>query len=57
VEIAGEKRDWRQELGAKLLALQQEDGSWINPQSRWWESLPELVTSYSLVALAEMIGD
>jgi squalene-hopene/tetraprenyl-beta-curcumene cyclase len=42
---------WRAELAARLKALQKEDGSWSNTDSRWWESDPSLVTSYALLAL------
>jgi squalene-hopene/tetraprenyl-beta-curcumene cyclase len=48
----GKSHDWRQELAAKLASLQKEDGSWINSNSRWLEGDPNLVTSYSLLALS-----
>jgi squalene-hopene/tetraprenyl-beta-curcumene cyclase len=48
--------DWRAELGAKLLGLQQEDGSWVNPNDRWMEGLPEVATAFALQALADVAG-
>jgi squalene-hopene/tetraprenyl-beta-curcumene cyclase len=51
VDTNNVKHDWCEELSAKLASLQRADGSWINEADRWFESLPELVTSYSLDAL------
>jgi squalene-hopene/tetraprenyl-beta-curcumene cyclase len=45
------KHDWCKELAAKLASLQRPDGSWVNEADRWYESLPELVTSYAVDAL------
>lgn len=50
----GREVDWRSELGNKLLSLQREDGSWVNSNGRWMESDPVLVTSYTLLALAQI---
>ncbi|HWD20605.1 MAG TPA: prenyltransferase/squalene oxidase repeat-containing protein [Verrucomicrobiae bacterium] len=52
----GRSIDWRHDLAMKLLNLQQTDGSWSNPNNRWWEHDPALVTSYSLLSL-EMLHD
>jgi Squalene-hopene cyclase C-terminal domain/Putative Ig domain/Peptidase family M23 len=43
--------DWYQELGNKLTALQRNDGSWVNSNSWLYENVPELATSYALLAL------
>jgi squalene-hopene/tetraprenyl-beta-curcumene cyclase len=50
----GKKADWRSELAVKLLASQREDGSWVNDNGRWMESNPVLVTSYTVLALAQI---
>jgi squalene-hopene/tetraprenyl-beta-curcumene cyclase len=50
----GKKADWRNELAVKLLASQREDGSWVNDNGRWMESNPVLVTSYTVLALAQI---
>jgi squalene-hopene/tetraprenyl-beta-curcumene cyclase len=42
---------WRDELCYKLIGLQQEDGSWVNEQDRWFEGNPHLVTAYSVLAM------
>ena len=43
---------WREEVARKLIALQKPDGSWVNENNRWWEADPNLVTSYTLLALS-----
>lgn len=48
----GEKVDWRKALSEKLLALQREDGSWVNDNNRFWENDPVLVTSFAILTLA-----
>ncbi len=46
--------DWRADLAAKLLNLQQGDGSWANRTGRWMESDTTLTTCYMLMALARI---
>ena len=50
----GKEVDWRMDLTRQLLSTQREDGSWVNANSRWWENDPVLVTSYSLLSLAQL---
>lgn len=53
VDANGETHAWRAELVAKLVELQQPDGSWLNSQNdRWFEGDPNLVTGYTLLALS-----
>jgi squalene-hopene/tetraprenyl-beta-curcumene cyclase len=52
VDDKGVSHNWRAELTAQLALLQREDGSWTNPQDRWYEGDPNLVTAYSLLALS-----
>jgi squalene-hopene/tetraprenyl-beta-curcumene cyclase len=47
----GARHNWRVDLARKLIELQREDGSWANDADRWWESNPQLVTAYSVLAL------
>ncbi|HBF23398.1 MAG TPA: hypothetical protein DDW23_06225 [Planctomycetes bacterium] len=48
----GVEHDWRAELGAQLVSMQQEDGSWVNNDApRWWEGNPILCTAYAVSAL------
>ena len=50
-DASGEKHDWRKELAEHLFSIQLDNGSWVNPQDRWYEGDPNLVTAYSLLAL------
>jgi squalene-hopene/tetraprenyl-beta-curcumene cyclase len=50
----GKTADWRNDLAVKVLNTQREDGSWVNQTGRWMESDSELVTSYSLLTLAQI---
>jgi len=49
--------DWAKELADKLVSLQREDGSWTNPQDRWMEGDPALVTAFALEALSFAIDE
>ncbi len=52
IDADGNEHNWRNDLASKLLSLQNEDGSWVNPDSpRWWEGNKELVTAWSVIAL------
>jgi squalene-hopene/tetraprenyl-beta-curcumene cyclase len=50
----GSEADWRKDLGEKLLASQNPDGSWVNGNGRWMESNPVLVTAYTVLSLAQI---
>jgi squalene-hopene/tetraprenyl-beta-curcumene cyclase len=51
VPLEGPLAGWRESLARAVVARQGEDGSWVNPQDRWWEGNPALVTAYALLAL------
>ncbi len=51
-EKDGSQHNWRAELVQHLASIQKPDGSWINEADRWYEGDPNLVTSYSLLALS-----
>ena len=51
---SGKGADWRQDLGAKILAAQNGDGSWANENGRWMESNPVLVTAYTVLSLEQI---
>ncbi len=48
----GVEHNWRADLTAQLSSTQKSDGSWTNEADRWYEGDPNLVTSYSLLALS-----
>jgi squalene-hopene/tetraprenyl-beta-curcumene cyclase len=55
-DTKGEAHNWRDDLAKKLIALQAEDGSWVNTSSgRWWESDPNLVTAWSVIAINQIL--
>lgn len=57
VDGQGQRRNWRNELTQKLLAVQAPDGSWANRDSNaWWEDRPQLVTAWSVVALEHVLN-
>ena len=51
-DASGAEHDWKAELLDKLSELQLPDGSWVNPNTRWMEGDPNLVSGYALLALA-----
>ncbi|MFA6568083.1 MAG: prenyltransferase/squalene oxidase repeat-containing protein [Victivallales bacterium] len=53
----GKKYQWRADMIKKLLELQKGKGEWYNDKhGRWMESIPELVTAYSLMAMEAALG-
>lgn len=53
----GSKHMWRIDLIKKMLELQKGRGEWYNDKhGRWWESMPEMVTAYSLLAMQAALG-
>ena len=52
VQTSNGVRNWREDFVRKMLALQLEDGSWVNPDSpRWWEGDKNLTTARIVIAL------
>lgn len=51
-DAKGEAHDWKREIRSKLADVQLEDGSWVNPNTRWMEGDPNLVSAYALLALS-----
>ncbi|NOY79625.1 MAG: hypothetical protein GXP31_01340 [Kiritimatiellaeota bacterium] len=51
VDAAGKRRLWRRELTTALIKRQRPDGSWVNANGRWWESIPELTTAYAMLTI------
>lgn len=55
-DAQGVRHDWRVDLGTKLVALQHEEGYWVNPDPAWWQDNKALVTAFTLQALADVLG-
>lgn len=53
----GVEHNWRQELLAELAKRQAPSGAWVNPNNRWMEGDPNLVTGYALLTLAYLRPD
>ena len=47
----GKMHNWRSDVCKKLLSMQDEDGSWANPEKRWQEANRQLATNYCLMSL------
>ena len=47
-------RSWRSDILGQLQKTQKVDGSWTNPEPRWMEGDPNLVTGYALLTLATL---
>lgn len=52
LEVKGKQIDWRRELAMRLMKLQKPDGSWANPEPRWKEANPVLVSAYCTMAMS-----
>ena len=52
----GKEVEWAKDLSAKLLSLQNADGSWRNKTSRWYEASSVICTGYSLRALGKALA-
>lgn len=50
-DVGGHK--WKEELAAKVVSLQKEDGRWVNDNNRFWEGDPVLATSFALLVLSQ----
>jgi squalene-hopene/tetraprenyl-beta-curcumene cyclase len=53
----GKKHNWRQDLVDELARRQKDDGSWVNTNQRWFESDPNLSTSFALLALSYCVPE
>jgi len=48
---------WKADILDQLAKTQKVDGSWTNPEPRWMEGDPNLVTAYALLTLAHLKGN
>ena len=55
-DAQGGRHDWRVELSAKLVSLQQPDGSWVG-EKRWMENNPTLATAIAVLCLEQAKAD
>ena len=52
VTADGVTHRWAEELAAKLISLQKDDGSWQNREDRWMEGIPSVASAYLVWALS-----
>ncbi|HEX5104507.1 MAG TPA: prenyltransferase/squalene oxidase repeat-containing protein [Pirellulaceae bacterium] len=53
----GKKHNWRKDLIDELARRQKDDGSWANANQRWFETDPNLSTSFALLALSYCVPE
>ncbi|MFN6399492.1 MAG: hypothetical protein ACK449_06335 [Planctomycetota bacterium] len=51
------KHAWKSDVLDQLKKTQKVDGSWTNPEPRWMEGDPNLVTAYALLTLSHLKGN
>ena len=51
----GVEHPWRDDVAAQLIAMQRENGSWVNEADRWYEGDPNMITAFSLLALSDAV--
>ncbi|MCF8345647.1 MAG: hypothetical protein K9G38_00435 [Bacteroidales bacterium] len=56
IDINGKEHNWRTELAAQLIKIQDEEGWWQNTNGRYWENNKVLVTAYCILALEEIVA-
>jgi squalene-hopene/tetraprenyl-beta-curcumene cyclase len=56
VDGKGAKRDWYADLAERVMSLQREDGSWVNPEPKYWEGNPLVASAWALFALESGLG-
>jgi len=51
VDARGQRHNWREELGRKLLSLQHEEGYWVNTDRAEMQDNKVLVTAFTMMAI------
>lgn len=51
VDARGQRHNWREELGRKLISLQHPEGYWVNPVKDEWQDNKVLVTAFTMSAI------
>ncbi len=57
VDARGQRRNWREDLGRKLLTLQHPEGYWVNEDPWEMQDNKVLVTSFTMTALQAILQD
>ena len=48
--VKGKPRNWTLDLATQLMSLQQADGSWVNPNKKYWEGNATFMTGRAIIA-------
>lgn len=56
VDAKGQRHNWREDLGRKLLSLQQADGSWVNADPREMQNNKVLVTAFAMMTIDAVLN-
>ena len=51
----GQSRHWTTDMAAQLMSLQKEDGSWSNPNKKYWEGNAVFMTGRAIIALNNVL--
>lgn len=55
VDAQGRRHNWREELGRKIVSLQNADGYWVNNDPQYWQDNKVLVTSFTMMAIEHIL--
>ncbi len=55
VDAKGQRHNWREDLGRKVLSLQQPDGHWVNTDPRELQNNKVLVTAFTMMAIEAIL--
>lgn len=51
VDAQGRRHNWREELGRKIVSLQNAEGYWVNNDPQYWQDNKVLVTAFTMMAI------
>jgi hypothetical protein len=51
----GKPRNWTVDLASQLMTLQNKDGSWMNPNKKYWEGNATFMTGRAIIALNNIL--
>lgn len=55
VDAKGQRHNWREDLGRKLLSLQHPEGYWVNTDKWEWQDNKVLVTAFTMSAIEAIL--
>lgn len=55
VDAQGRRHNWRDDLGRKLVALQHDEGFWVNEDPQYWQDNKVLVTAFTMMAIEYLL--